>query len=594
MSRRRSTVHRARRMRGRLAALGAALAVAGTGVGIVVGGPAAQAADPADSAVAGGAAEAVAAAPTTVTEVTNGQRQLKVAVTPYQGLAPSGAQITVAGTGFDRSHDLWVAVCQDDGVAPAALLHCVGGAIPDGNSTAGWGVVTDSREPPYPGPVTTHWMGRGSFVLSLQLPAVIGESADCVSAPCRVYTRSSDDDDRTEDVGVPLVFTAPPGQPSSGGASSQQGGQSESESASSAGPASSTQTSTEPSTPAEPTTQTIGPVPTTVTPDSMLQTSVAVGGNQTVVFTGFTPGEKVSVTVYSDPVTLKSVTADPGGNVRISFKVPAKLAPGEHILQAIGSQSGRVGIARFAVGAAATSSTGTSTTGSTTASVTASSVASTSAIASSSVVASSAGAGSAATSAAAPVSSVAGSPTATAHGAATAGGGNGDRLLWLWIVLAALVVVGAAAGVVAMVRSRRDHEDDLPVTTAIATSPAPGWSAAPGAPGATAPPPTHDPGGFGLLSGREHPDGPVLYSGGQWPDAPTSVIGGGAAPTAPDQPAGGPNTQQWRPDFTGPTPAAGSAPATGPTPAHGEPDTPTQPGPPPDPDEPSSGRHHAG
>jgi hypothetical protein len=183
-----------------------------------------------------------------------------------------------------------------------------------------------------------------------------------------------------------------------------------------------------------------------------------------------------------------------------------------------------------------------------------------------------------------------------------------------------------------MVRSRRDREDDLPPATQ-SVPPAPGWSA-----GGAAVPPSDpatramageqpsdiDSGGFGLLSGRDHPDGPILYSGGQWPDRPTSVIGdqpGGSGPT-PGRTAGtpggpysvptgddGPSTQRWRPDFTAPAPTDAPGPAVrpaggatgddGPSTQQWRPDF-TSPGPtdqppsagPDDGDERPGGRHH--
>src|SRR5690606_1373749 len=101
-------------------------------LGIVVGGSPAQAADQGHRL-----ADVVAAPVGTTATVTAAGRTLTVAVSPESGLPPSGAQITVAGTGFDTDHDLWIAVCQDDGVAPAALLHCVGGGIPDQNASTG-------------------------------------------------------------------------------------------------------------------------------------------------------------------------------------------------------------------------------------------------------------------------------------------------------------------------------------------------------------------------------------------------------------------------------------------------------------------------
>src|SRR5699024_3377488 len=133
--------------RGRLMAAGALAIAVVVAVGIAIEGPVAEAADPGDAAAA--APAVLAPVGTTTTAVTTGDRSLQVAVSPYSGLPPSGAQITVTGSGFDPDHDLWVAICQDDGVAPAALLHCIGGAIPEHNSSTGWGIVTSADEPPY-------------------------------------------------------------------------------------------------------------------------------------------------------------------------------------------------------------------------------------------------------------------------------------------------------------------------------------------------------------------------------------------------------------------------------------------------------------
>ncbi|HET8590505.1 MAG TPA: hypothetical protein VFM01_12800 [Nakamurella sp.] len=557
MDRPRRTRRNAGRGARRLAAVGALVSALVLGAGVAVAAPSASGV-PAVTGIPVGAHNAAPSAPaTTATTVTTEDHTLTVTVSPYQDMPPSGAQITVTGTGYDPANDLWIAVCQADGVAPMALINCVGGAIPDQNTTTGWGVVTGQGKPPYPGPVTARWKDGGSFSLTLQMPAVISESADCVSAPCAVYTRSSDDTDRTEDVAVPVTFTAPPATTTSSSptTSSQQ---------STTTTTTSTTTSSSPTTTLQPSTQTLGPVPTTVTPDSMLQTSVTAGAAQTVVFTGFEPGEKVDVTLYSDPVTLPQATADPGGNVRISFEVPKDLPPGEHLLQAIGQQSGRVGIARFTVGAAATTSASASPTTSTS---TAPSPSTQTQAVSSAVTSQEPS-----TTASQPATTTAATVTTAASSAAVTpgGAGGGNKLLWLWIALAVLVIVGGAAGAVAMVRNRRETEDDIPLVAAGApVPPAPGWTAAPPAGGPTGGTQPGDvpTGGFGLLSGREHPDGPGLYGGGAaWPDQPTRVLGQDG-PTQVMGPGGrpgpgaepGPATQQWRPDFTGQQPAGGAS-----------------------------------
>jgi hypothetical protein len=565
---------------------------------------------PASGAAHGAAApRAIAAAPaptTTVTTTPAGAAQgHSVTVSPYTGLPASGAQVTISGKGFDPSKDLWVAVCAADGVAPAAMIRCIGGAIPDDNETTGWGIVSSASTAPYPGPVLAHWTGGGAFTITLILPAAIGDAVDCVNNPCEVVTRSSDDQDRTEDATVPVTFTAPPTSPTT-----------PTSAASSSTPPPSTTT---PTTTLGPTTSTIGASATTVSPNSILQTSVVAGGSQVVVFTGFKPAESVAVTLFSDPISLPAVTADSAGTVRIEFDVPAGLTPGVHIIQAIGAESRRVGIAQFVVTAAPTTATTSSTPSP---SPTASSTVDSSATASSAAATSVTSSSQAATST--PASTATPAPTTTP---AAGGGSAPNNLLWLWVTLGAVILVGAVAGIVAMVRSRRNDDDDLPPLVAAGGSlpPSPGWSgggaAAPTVAGYPGDPvqqagPTRGPGDYGLLSGFE----PELLSGRGGPEATTHLIGppGSEAPTqyvgpgaaglpapgsgaAPTQSAG-PSTQQWRPEFTGtqpvvPPPAGAGADAAGPSTQAWSPDftgqqAPSRPDRPEGDDQAGGGRHH--
>jgi hypothetical protein len=600
-----------------LATGGALLSIVVIALGIGFAGPASGASHGAGTrpAVVGAAAPAPT---TTVSTTPAGAAQGRsVAVSPYTGLAASGAQLTVSGKGFDPSKDLWVAVCAADGVAPAAMIRCIGGAIPDGNETTGWGVVSSASTPPYPGPVLAHWTSGGSFTITLILPAAIGDAVDCVNNPCEVVTRSSDDQDRTEDVTVPVAFTAPPTSPTTPTSAA---------SSSTAPPSTTTPTTT-----LGPTTSTIGASATTVSPNSILQTSVVAGGSQVVVFTGFKPGESVAVTLFSDPISLPAAKADSAGTVRVEFDVPAGLTPGVHVLQAIGAESRRVGIAQFVVTAAPTTA-GTSSTQAP--SPTASSAVASSAT-SSSVVASSETSSAPATTST-PPSPTSAAPTTTP---AAGGGSSPNNLLWLWIILGAVILIGAVAGIVAMVRSRKDEDDDLPPLVAASgpEPPRPGWSggaaAAPGSPVAGYPGdpgnagpqagPAHGPGDYGLLSGFE----PELLSGRGGPDATTHLIGppGSQAPTqylgpgapgipapwpgtAPTQPggpptqSGGASTQQWRPEFTEaqpavPPPARPGADAGGPSTQAWTPDfagqqPPAQPEDPDGGDGAGGGRHH--
>ena len=292
-----------------------------------------------------------------------------------------------------------------------------------------------------------------------------------------MYTRSSNNEDRTEDVAVPITFTPPPTTITTTTTPSTT--------TTTTTTSSSTTTTTTPTTPTTPTTtttegpttSTIGGSATTVSPNSMLQTSVVAGGNQVVVFTGFTPGEGVAVTLFSDPISLPPVTADNSGTVRVEFAVPADLPPGVHILQAIGAQSRRVGDRAVRRDRGHHECVQHPTTSSPRAH-----------------------------------EFLAEFDGVDQFGVVERGDhhleSQSDRharrprrsprpaapprnnLLWLWITLGVVVLVGAAAGIVAMIRARNHEDDDLPplVVAGAPAPPPPGWSG-----GRAAPPPLDDP-----------------------------------------------------------------------------------------------------
>jgi predicted alpha-1,2-mannosidase len=54
---------------------------------------------------------------------------------------------------------------------------------------------------------------------------------------------------------------------------------------------------------------------------------------------GFAPGEQVSLTLFSDPIALGTLTADADGIVRGSFTVPAAATTGAHEVEALGATS---------------------------------------------------------------------------------------------------------------------------------------------------------------------------------------------------------------------------------------------------------------
>lgn len=66
--------------------------------------------------------------------------------------------------------------------------------------------------------------------------------------------------------------------------------------------------------------------------------SAVQGAKIVKVLTGFKPGEKVTVTLHSDPQTVGTFTADGNGTVTASFTLPAGTVAGEHDLVFEGDQ----------------------------------------------------------------------------------------------------------------------------------------------------------------------------------------------------------------------------------------------------------------
>ena len=504
---------------GRIAAGLAATAVAGA-LALVGLAPAQAAAEAAPTTEA--AAEAPAQLPVLpenapVTTTANGTRTL--VVDPNAGLAATGAKISVQGKGFDTDHGLYVAVCADGSGAPADLSECVGGAIPDGNTTQAWAHITTDGQGS--GGVKAKWGDAGSFSVTLTLPSVTEGNPNCVTGECALYTASDDDSVRSEDNTVLLTFTQP-----------------------------TSPSSTPPTEPTEPT------APTTATPEVIGSPTVVAGQNQIVAFSGFKPGEQVNLTLFSRETALPPVTASPAGVAQTEFTVPADTVAGTHRLEAIGQTSGTVGVASFQV-TAPPPVTSASPTPSPSPSPTSSSESS-SAPASSSVPA---------------------SPTVVTSSAVTpSDSSDAGSVWWLWLLIAIVVIAGIVTGVIVWRRKQQEQreKDEADLAAAAAQEQTAGYPGRPGADAQTVllppvgpppggPPPGQDP--YGLLSGRDHPDNPQLYSG---QDAgPTEVLGPPGGGPYQGGPGGYPQGPGWGP------PSGGA-----PTQAIGDQDRPTGPLPP--------------
>lgn len=457
-----------------------------------------------------------------------------VAVSVAADLPDTNAGLTVTGSGFDPTVDAYLAVCRADIAAADPLTACLGGPIPDENDTAGWALVSNDPE----GKRNAAVFGEGgSFSVDLTLVSAVTSGVDCVNGGCVLIVRSTGDAaSRPKDITIKLGFAAP--SSSSSSASS-----------------------------------TTSDAPATVGADTIALPDAYLGQQQTVVFTGFTPAEEVAVTVFSEPVTINGIVATAGGVVAITFPIGDALVPGVHTVQAVGRQSGLIGLATFTVVAAPVTSAASPS----------SSVASSSSIPSSSAESSAPSSAAApSTTASAPVVTTAASTTSEPVTPATPTTSS-TNLWWLWVTLALLVV---AAGVgVAVVASRRraqlleqerldraaalaaaDREEAAADAAAAAAAGAAGaWPAGTDAP-YTSPADRsgyqpYDPGRSydGLLSGRQG-DGPSLYSGQGLDDGPTARQ---EPPTTWIDPEGRSSdlpTTAIRPDQAGSAPTPASTP----------------------------------
>lgn len=109
-----------------------------------------------------------------------------------------------------------------------------------------------------------------------------------------------------------------------------------------AAPVTQTPVTSPPSTPTTPTTvtptgelrgETANTVGVSSTKTASTTGASAVQGAKIVkVLTGFKPGEKVTVTLHSEPQTVGTFTADENGTVTATFTLPAGTAAGEHDL----------------------------------------------------------------------------------------------------------------------------------------------------------------------------------------------------------------------------------------------------------------------
>lgn len=120
-------------------------------------------------------------------------------------LDPSGAEVTVTGSGYDATKGIYVSFCvlPPPGQKPTP---CAGGIDLSGSS--GGTVWITSHPPAYAAGLTTPFGPGGSFEVAITVAAVIADGFDCRVIACAVVTRADHTrgEDRTADVFVPVSF----------------------------------------------------------------------------------------------------------------------------------------------------------------------------------------------------------------------------------------------------------------------------------------------------------------------------------------------------------------------------------------------------
>jgi hypothetical protein len=224
-----------------------------------------------------------------------GPRGQTLTVAPATGLAPSGAEVDVTGSGYDPELGIYVALCVDQGPGTAPS-PCLGGAtVEGGTGSSAW---ISSDPPPYAVGLAEPFGTGGTFAVRLRLTAA-DQFVDCLAEGTRCVLSTRADHtaggDRSADVKVPVRFA---GQD----------------------PA--------PEPPRSAPTATVSP------------TTVAAGGRVDVSATGLLGGEQVQVRLTSTGAVLATTNAGADGTVQVAVVVPAGTSPGRHRLEVAGITSG--------------------------------------------------------------------------------------------------------------------------------------------------------------------------------------------------------------------------------------------------------------
>lgn len=143
---------------------------------------------------------------------TDGVRTL--AVSQSQGLAPTGQQVRVTGSGYDSNKGVYVALCV---IPPANALPTPCGGGVDTAGQAGASQWISSNPPSYGAGLARPYGPGGSFDTTFTVNPTINATVDCRFVRCGILTRNDHtrSADRSQDIVVPISFAQPatPGAP---------------------------------------------------------------------------------------------------------------------------------------------------------------------------------------------------------------------------------------------------------------------------------------------------------------------------------------------------------------------------------------------
>lgn len=145
---------------------------------------------------------------------TDGQRTLTVSQAVE--LDPAGQAIGVAGSGYDATKGIYVALCV---IPPRNVLPTPCGGGVDTEGQAGASQWISSSPPDYGVGLATPYGPGGSFSTTFTVRAQIAAGIDCRQVRCAILTRSDHTRtaDRSQDIMIPVAFRSDPGLGGGGG-----------------------------------------------------------------------------------------------------------------------------------------------------------------------------------------------------------------------------------------------------------------------------------------------------------------------------------------------------------------------------------------